>query len=161
MVLFVCGSAFAAAPTASVVGTGTVEGSVSVGLAPADLRARLRDPTFVRDVNDGGVSVKVETDDGSCLVAAFTAPNLILTVHYRVRQCGTADGWGMSLVDSEELAEYSSTWTITPEGDGSLLTYRIHLAPKVPLPDTIVSRSLQHNVLGLLEHFASKYPPAG
>ncbi len=151
----------AGAPTAVVLPSQAVEGSVSVALAPADALARLADPTWVRSVDAGGTTVTIRQREGDCVVADYTSPSTLLTVRYTVRQCPTGHGYRSVLVASDTFATYDAEWIVAPDRTGSLLTYRIQLTPSFPLPVSFITGTIRRDILSMMERFHATFgPPA-
>lgn len=148
--------ALAGAPTAAVLPSQAVEGSVTVNLTPADALSRLADPTWVRSIDGGGTTVSVRTRDGSCLIADYTSPSVVMTVRYTIRQCPTGHGYKATLVSSDDFDSYESEWSVTPDGAGSLLTYRVRIDPSMPLPSSLITGTMRKEVQGMMERFAAR-----
>lgn len=126
-------------------------------LAPADVRARLADPTWVSTIDAGSTTVTVRERAGDCLIADFTSPSTLMTVRYTVRQCPTANGYKSTLVSSDDFASYEAEWSVAAEGTGSLLTYRLRLTPSLPIPASFLSGTLRRDILSLMEQFAGRF----
>lgn len=157
--LVVTSIARAGAPDAVVLPSQAVQGTVSVSLAPGDAMARLSDPTWVSSVDGGRTTVVVTGHDGACTLAAYTSPSALMTVAYTIRQCPTGQGYKSLLVASEDFAAYESEWTVTPDGAGSLLTYRVRVEPKLPIPLALVTGTIRRDVLSMMEHFEARFHP--
>jgi len=151
--------ATAAAPDAVVLPTQGVQGTVSVALAPADIRARLADPVWVRTVSGTTTTVTVKSREGSCVVSDYVSPAGFMTVKYTVRQCPTAQGVKSTLVASGDFSTYESEWIVTPDGAGSLLTYRVHVTPSLPLPVSLITGTMRKDVLAMMTSFATTLGP--
>lgn len=149
-------AAFAAPPTAVVLPSQGVEGSVSVALPPAEALARLADPVWVRGIDAGTTEVTVTAREGECLVADYRSPSWVMTVTYTIRQCPTGHGYLAKLVRSPDFAEYESEWSVAPEGEGSRLTYRVQVKPKVPLPLGLITGTIRSDVLEMMQAFEAR-----
>lgn len=149
--------AHAGEPTAAAVPGRGVEASVSVRLSPEEVKARLADPRWVRDVSGTGTEVEIRAKQAGCVVSAFRSPSAIMTVAYTVKQCPTSQGVVVDLVESSDLASYRSEWIVTPEATGSLMTYKIQLSPAFPFPDSLVVGTLRKEVQGMMEAFDRAY----
>ncbi len=151
--------AHAGAPDAVVLPSQGVQGTVSVSLSPADAMAKLADPTWVSSVDGGRTTVVVTGHEAACTLAAYTSPSALMTVTYVIRQCPTAHGYKSALVSSDDFAAYESEWTVAPDGAGSLLTYRVQLEPRLPIPLSLMTGTIRRDVLSMMEHFAAAFHP--
>lgn len=145
--------AWAGSPTAVLRPDKSVMGTVSLAIAPSELRSRLADPRWVASVSGGGTTVAVRGRQGDCLVSDYTSPSAVMTVAYTVRQCATATGYRSTLVSSSDFDAYETEWSVTPEGEGSLLTYTIHLEPSLPFPTSMVTGTLRKEVEEMMQAF--------
>lgn len=161
LLLFGLSAARAGAPAAVVLPSQAVEGTVSVALAPDEALRRLADPTWVRGIDGGGTTVSVTGREGDCLVADYTSPSTLMTVRYTIRQCPTGHGYRSTLVRSDTFSDYLSEWSVAPDGTGSLLTYRVQVAPSLPLPVSFITGTIRRDVLSMMQRFADHFgPPA-
>jgi len=149
----------AGAPDAVVLPSQAVQGTVSVSLSPSDAMAKLADPTWVSSVDGGRTTVVVTGREGACTVAAYTSPSALMTVTYTIRQCPTGSGYRSILVASDDFQAYESEWTVVPDGAGSLLTYRVRLEPKLPIPLALMTGTIRRDVLSMMEHFEARFHP--
>lgn len=149
--------AHAGAPDAVVLPSQGVQGTVSVSLSPADAMARLADPTWVSSIDGGRTTVVVTGHDGACTLAAYTSPSALMTVTYTIRQCPTGSGYRSLLVSSDDFETYESEWIVAPDGAGSLLTYRVRLEPKLPIPLALMTGTIRRDVLSMMEHFDAAF----
>ncbi len=148
--------ALAAPPTAVVLPSQAVEGSVSVAMPPSEALAHLADPTWVREIDGGTTRVTVREREGACVLADYSSPSLVMTVRYTIRQCPTGHGYLSTLVQSADFAAYESEWSVAAEGAGSRLTYRVRVEPKLPLPLGLITGTIRGDVLAMMEAFAAK-----
>ena len=160
MLLVATSPALAGAPEAVVLPSQAVQGTVSVSMSPTEALARLADPTWVSQVDGGRTTVVVTGRDGACTLAAYTSPSTLMTVTYTIRQCPTAHGYKSVLVSSDDFETYESEWTVAPDGAGSLLTYVVHLEPKLPIPLSLMTGTIRRDVLSMMEHFGAAFHPA-
>lgn len=149
--------AWAGGPSVSVDASNTVIGTVSVSLSPDDVRGRLADPGWVATVDGGKTTVTVAGHDGACLLVDYVSPSSLVTVRYRVRQCPTAGGYRSTLVESDDFSAYEAEWIVSAEGTGSTLQYRLRLAPKVPLPASVMAAIVRGGVEDMMGAFAARY----
>lgn len=159
--MLLVGAAYAGAPAAVVLPSQGVEGTVSVALTPAEALARLADPTWVRGIDAGGTTVVVTGHEGECLLADYVSPSALMTVRYTIRQCPTGHGYRSTLVSSDTFSTYVSEWTVAPDGAGSLLTYRVDLTPRLPLPLSFITGTIRKDVLSMMQRFADRFGPPG
>lgn len=153
--------ALAGAPTAAILPSQAVEGSVTVAMAPAEVLSKLADPTWVRSIDGGGTTVSVRSRDGSCVIADYSSPSVVMTVRYTIRQCPTGKGYKATLVSSDDFDSYESEWSVTADGAGSLLTYRVQIDPSMPMPSSLVTGTMRKEVQGMMERFAARLGTPG
>lgn len=148
--------ALAGAPTAVVLPSQGVEGTVWVAMAPADALRRLSDPTWVSSIAGGTTVVSVRSKEGDCVVADYASPSTLMTVRYTVRQCPTGNGYRSTLVKSDDFASYESGWSVVADGAGSTLTYRVQLAPTFPVPVSFITGTMRRDVFSMMQRFSEK-----
>lgn len=152
----VAATAWAAGPEATIQGSDTVVGTVSVAMAPDELRAHLRDPVWVTGIDSGPTTVTVRERDGDCLIADYVSPNVVAKATYTVRQCATADGLVSEMVEANLFEKYSARWQVTPDGTGSKIVYTVTMRTTLFLPTSFVTRTFRGSVEKMLKDFADK-----
>ena len=130
---------------------GAVIGTVTVASPPDAARAKVTDPAWVASVGDDSTSVKVSAQDGGCSILDYVSEHPIATATYRVRQCPTATGVSATLVESDSFSTYEQSWSVTPDGTGSALRYRLNVVSTLPVPKWIVRKATRGSVERLMQ----------
>lgn len=146
-----------AAPEVTVPEPGVVLGSVHLAAAPQVLREGLADPRWVSSIDGGSTTVVVTGADGPCLLADYTSPSAVMTVRYSVKQCPTADGVVTTLVSSRDFSSYEARWSVQPYTTGSTLSYRLVVASRLPVPESLMTGITRRSVVAMLEKFAARF----
>jgi ribosome-associated toxin RatA of RatAB toxin-antitoxin module len=149
-------SALAGAPSATLLDDGTVVGTASVTTAPAEVIRLVADPRWITSIDGGGTQVTVTGREGACLLADYFSPSAFLDVTYTVRQCPTAAGNVSTMVTSNAFHSYRTEWTITPEGAGARITYRLQLDSKLWVPESVVTSTVKKSVERMMQRLADK-----
>jgi hypothetical protein len=139
-----------AAPTVTVADDGAVTGVVDLAIPPAELRARLADPTWLPTISKDGTRVTVAGRDGDCLLVDSVSPSAIMTVSYRVRTCPTPTGYASTLVESQQFSSYATSWQFKPSAAGTQATYHIRVATSTWIPDAVVRRGVRSGIEQML-----------
>lgn len=131
----------------------TVQGVVEIAVDLPTARALVQDPHRTSAAGDPTVSVEDLGPDGACRRVRWTVPHPIKTVSYVGRMCDTAQGAEISLVESDDLDEYASTWAVEALGpDLVRLTCAVRSTPSFPLPASIVRGQIQQELGETLQH---------
>ena len=130
--------------------SGAIVGTVHVAAAPDVARARVTDPFWVARVSNTGTSATAAGQDGDCALIDYTSDHTIASIEFRVRQCLTTDGSAAVLVEPSAFSMYAASWAVAPEGDGSLLRYRLELVSTLPVPGAIIRSSGRRSVTKML-----------
>lgn len=135
------GVAAAQEPEMRVLADGrTVQGTVEVTVDVATARALVQDPhQTARASGDEDLQLEILGPDGDCRLVRWTVPHPIKTVTYVARMCSTTQGARISLVESPDLADYASTWSVVPIDEARVqLRCEVRSEPSFPLPASIV-----------------------
>ncbi|MCO4771023.1 MAG: hypothetical protein KDA24_13395 [Deltaproteobacteria bacterium] len=132
--------------------TGTVVGTVTLASAPSAVLAKVSDPAWVARLGGGdSTTVEVASTDGDCQILDYVSEHPIATAEYRVRQCLLEGGTRTRLVESEAFSTYEQSWTVSPSGAGTHVTYRLQVVSTLPVPQWMVRRSTKSSVHKLMK----------
>lgn len=161
LVLLLTASSAIAGPDAGafqavIADDGAVVGTVTVASPPDAARAKVTDPAWVASTGDDSTTVKIAEQDGECAILDYVSKHPVATATYRVRQCPTATGVSATLVASESFSTYEQSWSVTPEGTGSALRYRLNVVSTLPVPKWIVRKTTRRSVEKLMQRVGTK-----
>ncbi|MFT5680649.1 MAG: hypothetical protein ACI8RZ_001555 [Myxococcota bacterium] len=149
MLAFLLPVALAATPTITVTGNNTIVGEILVAASLADAEAIIADPVKMATI-DGTTNVTQDGMEGSCKRLNFVIPNVVASISYRAKACPQGAGWIYTLISSDDLTEYHSSWSATQEGEQTRIRYEIRTIPSIPVPQFIVTRQSKTAVTGFL-----------
>jgi hypothetical protein len=141
--------ALAAEPTITVTGNNTIVGEILVESSLAEAEAIIADPVKMATI-DGTTTVTQEGTEGNCKRLIYIIPNPVASISYRAKACPHGSGWVYTLISSDDLSEYHSSWSATAEGGQTRIHYEIRTIPSIPVPQFIVNRQSQSAVKGFL-----------
>lgn len=132
------GFALGAEPAVSVRQDGSVHGTVTIQADASAVRAVMSDPVLVASI-EGGTKVSAKKD-GDCQLVSYTIPHPLMEVSYTARGCSAGDGMVYTLVESEDLKRFTSSWMVSAAGEGqTTLEYTVLTVPSFPMPQRIIS----------------------
>ncbi len=141
--------ALAAEPTITVNSDHTVVGEILVGISLEEAEAIIADPVKMASI-DGTTNVTQDGTEGDCKRLNYSIPNPVASISYRAKACPRGSGWIYTLISSDDLSEYHSSWSATREGTQTRIRYEIRTIPSIPVPQFIVNRQSQNAVDGFL-----------
>lgn len=146
--------ALAAEPTISVTSNNTIVGEVLVDVPLDEAEAMIADPVRMAQI-DGTAQVTQEGSEGTCKRLLYRIPNAVASVSYRAKACPDQGGWIYTLISSDDLSEYHSSWSAIREGDRTRIRYEIRTIPSIPVPQFVVNRQSKSAVYGFLSRLSA------
>jgi len=147
---------FAAAGSAIIDDDGVVVGTLRVASGVDTVRAKVGDPLWVLSIGGDGTTATLRETKGDCSVLDYVSEHAVATARYRVQQCPTATGFRADLVESPSFSSYWTTWTLTADGTGTQIEYRIKLVSSLTVPQWIVRRATRSSVQKLIDRLSEE-----
>jgi len=139
------GVAHAAEPTVTLASPGHIDASVWVDAAPRDVLAALSDGALLASLAPDVIDAQAQAD-GACVGLSVTSRGLLSPVTLRTRRCPTASGWQETLVTSGVFERFDTAWTVSPEGTGSRVDYRVAVEVPAWVPMSVLHSRLTASV---------------
>ena len=134
--------------TTRVTAKGVVIAELRVHASAAAVREVLAGAERAHGLAPTTVSASA-TRDGKCEKVKLKTRGLLSPFVLETRRCPTATGWRETLVTSDNFLEYWNEWSVKPQGDGALVTFKTRTLPDVAVPESIIL-SQTRRVLGKL-----------
>ena len=123
-------------------------------MQPQQIIALLNDPQQMSQI-DGVLKVEVLKVHKNCKDIKYTIPHFLLELEYIAQACLQDNRIELTLLESEDLSSFTSSWLIEPTEQGSLITYSIRSIPTFPLPLFIIRSQTQSSVESFFKRFIS------
>ena len=151
--------AASAEPTVLVQSDGTVVASAVVAASADAIHAVVDDLEAVRRLSPEVLSV---TDLGPtsdrCHHVRRETKGLFRPLHFLALRCRTATGWHEELVESEDFADYTTDWSITPVEGGTRVEYRVHTSVRL-VPASLVAGAVKDSAVGVVANLVRLVAP--
>ena len=145
---------FASSVVINALDDGTVMAKFHTAYEPKRIIALLNDPQKMSNI-DGELEVSILQVFDNCKDVQYRIPNFLMDITYTARACLDNYHIELTLLESDDLSEFSSYWDIQPTETGSEITYSIRSIPKFPLPLFIIRQQTQAGVEVFFERFLS------
>lgn len=120
-----------------------VSDSVKINASPEEVMAVIADLEDYPNWSDGFTNVEIISthDDGAARAAAFTISTPVGKDTYEISYVWTgteAVSWTLNSDDvgkpkSSMMRKLDGTYRLTPDGDGTKVTYELEIDPKIPM----------------------------
>ena len=100
-------------------------------------------------------SVQVKPMDNGCAELTVSNKGFAKDLSYVAERCPVEHGYRSKLKSSEDFSEHDVTWTATPHASGSLVSIRVKVALKYPVPKFLVQRIVGGSLEETLEKIDS------
>jgi hypothetical protein len=133
---------------------GTVLAKVQTDYEPQRIIELLNDPQKMSQI-DGELQVSILGTFENCKDVEYTIPHFLMDITYTARACLEKNRIQLTLLESDDLSDFSSYWDIKAKDNGSEITYSIRSIPKFPLPMFVIRQQTQAGVEAFFERFLS------
>jgi len=138
-----------------------VTASVALKVKPHKVRAKLREFEFRRTMSPDVLEMK-KLAAGSCERIYVKAKGLVGPIDYITSRCeltGYAYAWRETLIESDDLEEYESFWSVEETTEGSTLTARIRIKLRTSVPQRLLDMGLKRSLRRSLRRVAKELAP--
>lgn len=130
---------------------GTIVAEAKTSYSPKQLIDLLNNPIQMSKI-DGDIEVVVLQSYENCKDIQYTIPQMIFSITYTTKACLDGNRIDLTLLESNDLSEFSSSWDIQPTQEGSFIRYSIRSIPKFPLPMFVIRSQTQSAVEDFFEN---------
>jgi hypothetical protein len=141
-------ASMAAEPHVVVQSDGTVEVQLTVAASTEAVREILADTSGVYSTLNADIYSTESKQRGNCEEVRRETRGLFRPFKFRSLRCPSEAGFTETLLDSNDLTIYDSSWELTSTGEGTKIVYRVHTELRAAFPRPLV---LQGTLAGAKE----------
>ncbi len=113
--------------------------------------AFLGEPVRTMTLGDGVRQVKTEPMANGCTKMHVVNNGFTRTLSYVAERCPVPGGWYSAMVSSEDFEQHHIKWTTASGGTTTLVTIRVKVSLKAPIPDFLVRSTVTKGLTQTLQ----------